>query len=248
MIEIKNVSFSYGKGIHNGITDINVDIKKGEFVAIIGPSGSGKTTFINVMANVLNPTEGTILVEGKSLQSCKKNISVMFQNGKLIPWWSLEKNILFFAQKSDRSLSKESAHKKTRAVLKAIGLEKDKNKFPSELSGGMQQRGTLGRVFATKSDLLLLDEPFGALDVNNRYQLQDMLSELAYNSEKTIIMVTHDINEALYLADKILFFKNGRIIKVFSNPLGHPRKRDVVMDDKWYIETKKDMLEMFCCE
>ena len=140
-----------------------------------------------MLCGIIEPDKGSILVEGQTVRAEEKKISVMFQKYSLLPWWNVQKNITFFIRKSDETVSRKDAHKMSDEMLKKVGMYESRHKYPSQLSGGMRQRGALARAFCTKSKILLLDEPFCALDVKNKYQAQEALSELYTKEGKTII-------------------------------------------------------------
>lgn len=204
IIEVKNVSLIY----HNkkfetlALKDLNFEINQGEFVSIIGPSGCGKTTILSLISGLLKPSYGQILISNESPNIHSTRCGYMFQKDHLLPWRSIEKNLY---------LGLEIQHKNTKEnkeyalnLLEKYGLASCKNKRPDELSGGMRQRVALIRTLALKPDILLLDEPFSALDFQSRLSVCDDVAKIIKNEHKTAILVTHDLNEALSMSDKII--------------------------------------------
>ncbi|MFG6115390.1 ABC transporter ATP-binding protein [Halobacillus sp. MO56] len=207
------------------LKDINVDITRGETIAIIGQSGCGKSTLLNVIGGFEPPDEGSVLFEGEEVTSPSRRSVMLFQNYGLLPWRSVQKNVELGLE--DTSLS--SAERKDRALhyLRMVGLEDKWDRFPHQLSGGMQQRVAIARALAIEPELLLMDEPFGALDTFNRYYLQDELLKIQRESKTTILLVTHDIDEAIYLADRVFIMstESGNIQREVTINAYKPRDR-----------------------
>lgn len=201
-LSFKNVDFHYftKDGEFEAIKDLSLDINKGEFISIVGPSGCGKTTILSLIAGLLEPTRGEILLEGESVKNA--NIGYMFQRDHLFEWRTIYKNILLGIEIKEKKPNKES-EEYINDLLKKYGLIDFKNSRPSELSGGMRQRVALIRTLATKPKLLLLDEPFSALDFQTRLDVCDDVKNIIKQEKQTAILVTHDISEAISLSDRV---------------------------------------------
>lgn len=201
-LSFKNVDFHYftKDGEFEAIKDLSFDINKGEFISIVGPSGCGKTTILSLIAGLLEPTRGEILLEGESVKNA--NIGYMFQRDHLFEWRTIYKNILLGIEIKEKKPNKES-EEYINDLLKKYGLIDFKNSRPSELSGGMRQRVALIRTLATKPKLLLLDEPFSALDFQTRLDVCDDVKNIIKQEKQTAILVTHDISEAISLSDRV---------------------------------------------
>ena len=200
------------------LSDISLEVQEGEFVSFLGPSGCGKTTLLSIIAGLIKPTEGTVTLENQSVQKLKNQIGYMLQQDYLFPWKSIKENILLGLKISD-SLT---ASKKQYALelLNQMGLKGFESQYPAQLSGGMRQRVALVRTLATEPKLLMLDEPFSALDFQTKLKLEDLVSETLKTFGKTAILVTHDIGEAIAMSDRIFLFspRPGRLYKTFIVP------------------------------
>jgi len=207
------------------LTDVNLDVKKGDFVSFIGPSGCGKTTFLRVIADLEKPTSGTILVNGMSPEQARHSraYGYVFQAAALYPWRTIEKNIALPLEIMGYAKGERAA--RIASVLDLVNLSGFGKKYPWQLSGGMQQRASIARALAFDADLLLMDEPFGALDEIVRDHLNEQLLELWDRTNKTICFVTHSIPEAVYLSTKIVVMspRPGRVTDIIDSPL--PRER-----------------------
>lgn len=207
------------------LSDVNLDIEKGEFICLLGPSGCGKSTLLNGIAGFDLVNHGSITIEGKEVSGPITSNVTIFQNYGLLPWRTVLKNVELGleSQKIEKSKRKEIARK----YLKVVKLENFENSFPHQLSGGMQQRVAIARALAVNPDILFMDEPFGALDAITRMKLQDDILDICKNEKKTIIFVTHDIEEAVYLADRIVVMtpNPGKVKGVLTVPLHHFRDR-----------------------
>lgn len=201
-LSFKNVNFNYftKTGEFNAIKNLSFDIKKGEFVALVGPSGCGKTTVLSLIAGLLTPTDGEITLDGENVST--SNIGYMFQRDHLFEWRSIYKNILLGLEIQGKKQTEEN-EKYIDELLTKYGLIDFKNKHPSELSGGMRQRVALIRTLAVKPKLLLLDEPFSALDYQTRLDVCDDVKKIILQEQQTAILVTHDISEAISMSDKV---------------------------------------------
>mgnify|MGYP002523229591 FL=1 len=204
ILRLENVSYSYmtKSGETKAVKELNFAVKKGEFVAVIGPSGCGKTTVLSLIAGLIKPTGGKITLSGKEVLSPGGSVGYMLQRDELFNWLTIEKNALLPLE-IKKAKTKESALY-VNTLLDKYGLKDFKKKYPSELSGGMRQRAALIRTLSFKPDLLLLDEPFSALDYQTRLSVCDDVYSIIRKENKTAVLVTHDISEAISLADKII--------------------------------------------
>lgn len=213
LVEIKNLNLIYQdlKSETLALTDINLNIKEKEFVSIVGPSGCGKTTILSIISGLLKPSSGSVLINGKIPNLKSDMCGYMFQKDNLLPWRTIEKNI-FFGLEIKRKLNKDSK-KYALDLASKYGIGDFIKKYPHELSGGMRQRVALIRTLALQPELLLLDEPFSALDYQTRLELCDHILKIIKTEQKTAILVTHDIQEAISMSDKIIVLsaRPGRI-------------------------------------
>lgn len=209
-LEIKNVSAEYsGKQI---ITNINFSVADGEFVSILGESGSGKSTLLKVISGILPAARGEIFVDDEKVTKISKHFAYMPQDDLLLPWWNIMQNVCLAAKISG---DLPTAEKRATELLEEFGLAEYKNSYPKELSGGMRQRIAFLRTALSSADIWMLDEPFAALDVITRGELQDWLLDLRKKISNTVLLVTHDIEEAIYLSDKIYIIRGtpSKIVK-----------------------------------
>jgi NitT/TauT family transport system ATP-binding protein len=219
-LTIKNVHHTYfTKGsATTALADITLDVKEGEFISFLGPSGCGKTTLLSIIAGLIKPTSGSILLENKPIKSSDNDIGYMLQQDYLFPWKTIAENISL-GLKINNTLTEEK-EKYTIALLGQMGLHQLESFYPRQLSGGMRQRVALVRTLATEPKLLMLDEPFSALDFQTKLKLEDLVSNTLQTFKKTAILVTHDIGEAIAMSDRIILFSPspGRVHKVFEIP------------------------------
>jgi NitT/TauT family transport system ATP-binding protein len=211
------------------LDDINLTVDPGEFITIIGPSGCGKSTLLNCVAGLTDPDSGSIRLQGAELTGPGPERAVVFQQASLLPWRTVERNIAYGLQLRRQYTRAEIATRVERAIA-LVGLEAFEHHYPHEISGGMQQRANVARALATEPTLMLMDEPFGALDALTRELLQDELAALVGRLEQTTLFVTHDIDEAVYLGDRVIAMSRvpGRVIADLKVPFGRPRTRDVM--------------------
>ena len=240
LVDFRDVFLAY-EGHHEfAVEDINLSIRPGEFVAIVGPSGCGKSTFMKLATGLKPPTKGTVTVEGAKVTGPLKIVGMAFQAPTLLPWRTTIDNVLLPLEivephrsnfKRDRAKYAEIA----RALLKTVGLEGYEDKFPWQLSGGMQQRASICRALVHKPKMLLLDEPFGALDAFTREELWCILRDLWTEQRFTVILVTHDLREAVFLADTVYVMSKrpGRILARRDIDLPRPRDLEVTYTDKF---------------
>lgn len=200
------------------LSDISLEVREGEFVSFLGPSGCGKTTLLSIIAGLIRPTEGTVSLENQAVHKLNNQIGYMLQQDYLFPWKSIKENILL-GLKISNSLTEEKEQYAFN-LLEQMGLGGFENQYPSQLSGGMRQRVALVRTLATEPKLLMLDEPFSALDFQTKLKLEDLVSDTLKTFGKTAILVTHDIGEAIAMSDRIFLFspRPGRLHKTFEVP------------------------------
>lgn len=216
---------------------VNVAINKGEFVCIIGHSGCGKSTILNVLAGLDDATAGTVIMDGQEVSGPSLDRGVVFQNYSLLPWLTTLQNVTFGVRARWPKWDKTKVQEHAKHYLSMVGLSAAMHRKPSELSGGMRQRVSIARAFATQPKLLLLDEPFGALDALTRGNIQDELIKICAETEQTVFMITHDVDEAILLADRILLMTNGpnaRIAEDIQITLPKPRDRAQIVEDEAY--------------
>ncbi len=211
-----------GNEIH-ALKDINLDIRAGELISIVGPSGCGKTTLLKILAGILQRSSGDVVMNGRSLSGPSRELGVVFQAPVLLPWRTVLQNVMVPVEVQHRSRAEFTA--RARALISMVGLAGFEHKYPSELSGGMQQRVGICRALVHDPSFLLMDEPFGALDAMTREQMNEELQRLWRESRKTILLVTHSIPEAVYLADRVVVMtpRPGRIVDVIDVDLARPR-------------------------
>lgn len=242
-IEVKDLSITYeqnGAEV-NVLKDVSLGIEKGEFICLLGPSGCGKSTLLNAMAGFLKPTEGSVCIDGKKVDSPSISYVTIFQNYGLLPWRSVEKNVTLGLE--TKKLPKEEQKEIARKYIELVGLKGAEEKKPSQLSGGMQQRVAIARALAVEPEILFMDEPFGALDAITRMKLQDDILDICHTTKKTIVFVTHDIEEAIFLADRVVIMdaNPGRIKAIVKISLG--KERDRTSED--FLAIRDKIFEIF---
>ena len=227
--EVENVSKTFVSGDSDeeviALKDINLTIETGEFVSFVGPSGCGKTTMLRIIEGFEKPTEGSVKDDGELVTGPSNQRGFIFQNYSLFPWLNVIDNVIFGLGINGKP-EKESK-KRAMEYLKTVGLEDFAERYPSELSGGMKQRVAIIRSLINDSESLLMDETFSALDIQTKHKLQNQILKICKEQKKTIIFVTHDIDEAVYLSDRIVVFSRrpGMIKKIFEIKMDHPRDR-----------------------
>jgi nitrate/nitrite transport system ATP-binding protein len=256
-IDISGVEqvFKTKKGPFCALRDINLSVAKGEFVALIGHSGCGKSTLLNLIAGLTMPTQGHLLCANREIAGPGPERAVVFQNHSLLPWLTCFENVYLgvervfgAANKSTGAASENKAQlmARTDAALALVGLTPAAQKRPGEISGGMKQRVGIARALAMEPKVLLMDEPFGALDALTRAKLQDELLEIVAKTHATVVMVTHDVDEAVLLSDKIVMMTNGpsaTIGEVLSVKLARPRNRVELAEDRHYVQYRKAVID-----
>lgn len=242
-IEIQGVSIVFGSGADKNIAvnETNLVIEPGEFVCILGPSGCGKSTLLNSVAGYVTPTTGQVLVDKEKIIGPGPDRGMVFQQYSLFPWKTVHQNIAFGPKLAGCSSAECSSIANT--FLSMIGLTNIANKFPAELSGGMQQRVGIARALANYPSVLLMDEPFGALDAQTRIMMQENLLNIWSEFGTTVLFVTHDVDEAIFLADRILVMSAspGSVISDIKVDLERPRNPDIATSQK-FVELKKKCL------
>ncbi len=247
LVENVGQTFDTKKGKYVALRDIDLSIAKGEFIALIGHSGCGKSTLLNLIAGLTTPTSGLLFCDGREIAGPGPERAVVFQNHSLLPWLSCYENILLavervFGAKESKAMLKERAQ----VVLELVGLTHAEHKYPNEISGGMKQRVGIARALSMQPKVMLLDEPFGALDALTRARLQDELMKICDQTKATTVMVTHDVDEAVLLADRIVMMTNGpaaTIGEILTVDLPRPRKRLELAHDSRYIDCRAAVLE-----
>jgi NitT/TauT family transport system ATP-binding protein len=226
MIEVRDVnkSFATKDGIVVALDNVTLDISKGDFVSIVGPSGCGKSTLMMCVAGLMTPTQGTVRVEGQPVTRPVTDVGIVFQDALLLDWRTVLENVLF--QVEMRGLPKADFQDRAEALLKQVGLWGFENKYPWELSGGMRQRVSLCRALVHNPPLLLMDEPFGALDTLTRDQMNVDLLRLRRGGNKTVLFITHSITEAVFLSDRVIVMSQrpGRVVEDMRISFDEERK------------------------
>ncbi|BDU55167.1 ABC transporter ATP-binding protein [Limnohabitans sp. TEGF004] len=256
-LQIQGVAqtFRTAKGDFPALRDIDLTVGKGEFVALIGHSGCGKSTLLNLIAGLTTPTQGTLICANREIAGPGPERAVVFQNHSLLPWLTCFENVYLgvervFGQTGivDGKPKEDKAQltARTHAALDMVGLSHAAFKRPGEISGGMKQRVGIARALAMEPQVLLMDEPFGALDALTRAKLQDELLAIVANTQSTVVMVTHDVDEAVLLSDKIVMMTNGpaaTIGEVLHVDLPRPRSRVTLADDPGYLHYRKAVID-----
>jgi len=253
LIELKNVSLEYvsKSGFRTistikALENVNLAVDRGSFTSIVGPSGCGKTTILKIISGLLPPTGGEVCVNGRVVDKPLSIVGMAFQNPVLLPWRTVLQNILLPLEvvephKSQFAVRRREYVEKALNLLKTVGLEGFADKKPWELSGGMQQRVSLCRALIHDPAILLLDEPFGALDLFTREELWNVLQNLWLRTRCTVVMVTHDLKEALYLSDKVYVMSKrpGRVIDVMVSDYHRPREIEITYDEKFVRQMQR---------
>ena len=239
------MEFRSKKGVFKALDNINLNIQQGEFVSIIGHSGCGKSTVLNLIAGLTQPTKGNLFCAGREIARPGPDRAVVFQNHSLLPWLTCFENVYLAVERVFGSETKVNLEARTFAALELVGLNHAAEKRPNEISGGMKQRVGIARALAMEPKVLLLDEPFGALDALTRATLQDELMKIMAKSGATAVMVTHDVDEAVLLSDRIVMMTNGpsaTIGEILTVDLPKPRIRLELTEDKQYNHLRSEVL------
>ena len=242
LVQIERVSKSFRKTVKEHTTevkalaDVSLSVRANEFISIIGPSGCGKTTLLKMIDGLIPYDSGQILIGGKLVSAPGPDRAVVFQSFALLPWRTVLANVEFSLEL--RQIPKENRAKTARDYLARVGLAEFENHYPHELSGGMQQRAGLARALAVNPSILLMDEPFGAVDAQTRQLLQEELLQLWQRERKTVIFVTHSMDEAVYLSDRVVVMtpRPGRVAEILDVPLSRPRVSEEVRRDPGFVE------------
>ena len=241
-LKIENVYKEYdtSKGKMVALNGANLDIAENEFICVVGPSGCGKSTLLNIIAGLLEPTSGTVYLDGKPIEGPGMERGVVFQQYALFPWRTVLKNVMFGPEM--KKMPKNQAEEIARKYIKAVGLEGFENSYPKELSGGMKQRVAIARAYAANPEVLLMDEPFGALDAQTRVQLQTELLNTWEKEKKTCFFITHDVDEAIILAQRVVIMsaRPGRIKKIVNIDIPYPRTQETKSDPR-FLELKAEI-------
>ena len=240
-------TFRTSKGLFPALKDIHLQIARGEFVTLIGHSGCGKSTLLNLLAGLTTPTAGVLLCAGREIKGPGPERAVVFQNHSLLPWLTCFDNVHLAVERVfGGKESRAQLVQRTDAALELVGLSHAAQKRPGEISGGMKQRVGIARALSMEPQVLLMDEPFGALDALTRAKLQNELLEIVARSQRTVVMVTHDVDEAVLLSDRIVMLTNGpaaTIGDILSVPLARPRNRVALAEDPIYQQCRKAVID-----
>ena len=248
-IDVQNAEmvFSTQKGRFHALREINLSVAKGEFITLIGHSGCGKSTLLNLIAGLTLPTAGVLLCDNREIAAPGPERGVVFQNHSLLPWLTCFENVHLAVERVfGASESKARQAERTEAALALVGMDHALAKRPHEISGGMKQRVGIARALAMEPKVLLMDEPFGALDALTRAKLQDELLKIVQRTQSTVVMVTHDVDEAVLLSDRIVMMTNGpaaTIGEIVSVQLPRPRNRVDLAADTRYVNHRKEVLD-----
>jgi len=247
-VQLQNISMAFNtkRGKFVALQDISLDIQEGEFISVIGHSGCGKSTVLNLIAGLLKPTDGVLLVGGREVDGPGPDRAVVFQNHSLLPWLTCFENVLLAIESVFKTETSEQQAARAHAALELVGLTHATNKTPNEISGGMKQRVGIARALAMEPRFLLLDEPFGALDALTRAHLQDELMDIMKKTKCTALMVTHDVDEAVLLSDRIVMMTNGPaagIGEVLNVDLPRPRARLELAESSDYNHLRSAVLK-----
>lgn len=235
-------TFTAANGKVEALKDIQLTMHKGEFISIVGASGCGKSTLLRIIMGLESKDAGSISIEGREIEDIGNNTSMVFQESRLLPWFTVEKNI-HFGVTNNNKLTKKQTEERVKELLELVGLENFGNVYPYQLSGGMQQRASIARALISNPRVLLMDEPFGALDALTRINMQHEILKIWQREHTTMVLVTHDIDEAIYLGDRVIVMSDrpGTIKKSFQVELPRPRNRD----SSGFAEIHKKIYENF---
>ena len=245
-LQLRNLSKTYFDpyaGAHvTAVHDVSLEVQQGEFVSIVGPSGCGKTTLLNMVAGFIPASGGEILLDGRAVVGPGPERGVVFQSFALFPWKTVLDNVAFGPK--IRGLPKAECEKIAREYLALAGLAHAAERYPNELSGGMQQRVGVVRALANHPDVLLMDEPFASVDAQTRMTLQEELTRIWQERRPTIIFITHDVGEAVFLANRVVVLSKGRILKQIEVPLPRPRSWDRLTEDAAFKSLCAQVLQL----
>jgi NitT/TauT family transport system ATP-binding protein len=246
VLRVSGLGKRYARNGPPALTDVTFDVPEGELLAIVGPSGCGKSTLLRLLCGLTAPTEGTVLLDGRPVTRPPREIAIVFQDysRSLFPWLTVVRNVMFALRRS--GLSRSGKRVRAEAVLREMGLEGAADRYPWQLSGGMQQRVAIARAMVSHPEVLLLDEPFASVDALTRAELQDLLLQVHATREgrhATVVHVTHDIDEAAYLADRVLVFGSspGRIVGEVDVELPRPRAQTETRSAPRFLEVRNEI-------
>ena len=247
-VVIENVSKVYPtpRGPYTVLEDVNLTVNEGEFICVIGHSGCGKSTLLNMVSGFAHPTDGSVRVHGKPVTEPGPDRMVVFQNYALLPWLTTLENVYLAVDSVHPNKSEAEKRAIAKEHLAMVGLSEAMDKKPPQISGGMKQRVSIARALAIRPEVLILDEPFGALDAITKEELQEELLQIWNDHRCTVLMITHDIDEALFLADRLVMMTNGpqaKIGEIMTIPFPRPRDRDRIMEDPEYYKLRNDALD-----
>ncbi|MFY9514010.1 MAG: ABC transporter ATP-binding protein [Rubrivivax sp.] len=246
-VENAEMVFETKKGRFHALREIDLSVAQGEFITLIGHSGCGKSTLLNLIAGLLKPSSGVLLCDNREINAPGPERAVVFQNHSLLPWLSCADNVHLAVERVfGAKESKAQLKARTQAALELVGMAHAVNKRPHEISGGMKQRVGIARALAMEPKVLLMDEPFGALDALTRAHLQDELLKIVARTKSTVVMVTHDVDEAVLLSDRIVMMTNGpaaTIGEILRVDLPRPRNRVELAEDRAYVHCRKAVLD-----
>ena len=252
-IEVKHLTVNYAEKNREftALRDVNFTVEEGEFVSVIGASGCGKSTLLSVLEGLYKQADGSITISGKPVEGTGKERGVVFQHYSLFPWMTTRKNIAFGIAQVRKDLTKKQRLEIADTFLEKVGLGEFGGKYPSQLSGGMQQRAAIARALAMDTEILLMDEPFSAIDAKNRIVLQELLLKLwegdGTEPRKSVVFVTHDIDEAILLSDKIVVLTAhpGTVAEIIPVPFERPRDRQKLVQSPEYGKFRSRLLRLF---
>ncbi len=236
-VVVQNLTKSFGDLLV--LDDINFTVKEGEFLVIVGPTGCGKTTFLNLLSTLYEPTKGKILIDGEPADPKKHNISFVFQEPSCLPWRTVRENIAYGMEV--KNFEKQRKEEQLQKVMDLVGLTQCADLYPNQISSSMEQRVAIARAFAVNPDLLLMDEPYGQLDVKLRFYLEDELVRIWQEFQNTVIFITHNVEEAVYIAERILVLTNKPTTIKEEIPINLPRPRDYL--DKNFVDLREHVTE-----
>lgn len=247
-LAIANLSKVYPtpQGDYVVLNDVNLTVEAGEFVAVIGHSGCGKSTLLNMVSGFNQPTTGTVQLAGQPIREPGPDRMVVFQGYALLPWLTVYENVYLAVQTVRTDLNAAAKRELVHAHLQMVGLTEAVAKYPTQISGGMRQRVAIARALAVRPEILILDEPFGALDAMTKEELQEELLTIWQEHRCTVLMITHDIDEALFLADRLVLMTNGpaaTIGEVLTIPFERPRDRERLLEDPDYYKLRNYILD-----
>jgi nitrate/nitrite transport system ATP-binding protein len=247
-LELNNIYKTYGKGDNETevLSNINLKIEEGEFVAIVGFTGSGKTTLVNLINGLLEPTSGAILFKGKPVSGTSHERGVIFQNYSLLPWLTVGQNIYMAVKEAFPKKRKSELNEIVKDYVEMVSLTPAIHKRPNELSGGMRQRVAVARALAMKPEMIIMDEPLGALDALTRGNLQDEILNIWGKDKRTALLITNDVDEGIYMADRIIPLRpgpNATLGPEFKIDLERPRDKTAMNDNEGFKKTRNSIIE-----